>query len=137
MTQFLLVASEQPYAKFPGLVFTPSGDNPFLSMAASVLFPTQVTPIWSVAPPGTEAGHLAYEARDAADAGESVENTTLGRLLQHAMNRQNSFALFYASDFEQLPIARTSQNLFRIIGEQLRVEDGCNLELYVQWRHDA
>ena len=137
MTQFLLVASELPFAEFPGLVFTPSGDNPFLSEAASVLFPTQVKPIWSVALPGAEAGHLAYEARDAVNAGESVENTTLGRLLRHAMSRQNSFALFYASDFVQLPIARTSQILFGLIGEQLRVEDGCSLELYVQWCADA
>jgi hypothetical protein len=53
------------------------------------------------------------------------------------MNRQDQFALFYASDFEQLPRARTPEKLLRLIDEQLRGDDGSNLELYAQWPDDA
>ena len=57
----------------------------------------------------------------------------LGRLLRHAMDRGDSFALFYASDFARLPQARNPPDLLGLIEEQLRAADASNLELYARW----
>jgi len=137
MTQFLLVASVQPYSEFSDLIFTPVQEDSFLAEVASTLFPTPSKPIWSIAPSGAEIGEVAYEAREAVLTGTEIGNTTLGRFLQQAMSRHDALALFYASDFAQLPRATTPKELLELIDEQLRVEDGSNLELYALWPADG
>lgn len=133
MTQFLLVSSAEPYPEFPELAFSRPHKGSFQAGAAEALFPDRCTPAWSVAPPGSEAGDLVYEARDAILAGRPTELTALGRLLQHVMDRGDGFALFYAADYARLPQAKTSQALLGLIGDQLRTADGANLELYARW----
>lgn len=137
MTQFLLVASTHPYSQFSNLTFSRVDEGSFLADVASVLFPSRRTSVWSVAAERKETGELAYEAREEIRAGKKVDDTTLGCLVQHAMNRQDSFALFYAADFVQLPTARAPESLLGLIDEQLRVNDGSSLELYALWREDA
>ena len=137
MTQFLLIASDRPYTECPDVEFSRAREEWFSNEAAVAIFPVERKPVWSVSPPGREVGDLIYEVRDAVRAGEAIEGTALGFLLSHAMGKQDSFALFYGSDFEDLPIAASPQSLFKTIDEQLRVEDGSNLELYVRWQPDV
>jgi len=137
MTQFLLIASDHPYTEFPDIAFSHAQEESFLNEAATALFPVERKPIWNVSPPGEEVGDLIYEARGAVQAGEAIENTAFGHLLCHAMKKLDAFALFYGSDFEGLPIAASPQSLLKTIDEQLQVEDGSNLELYVRWHPDA
>jgi hypothetical protein len=137
MTQFLLVAAGCAYTEFPDIELSPAQETTFLSEAASLIFPMSSKPIWKAAPPGEKVGDLVYEARDAVLAGEAIEDTRLGRFLFHAVGRQDSFALFYGSDFSNLPRIASPTNIFRSIEEQLRADDGSNLELYGLWLPDA
>ena len=137
MTQFLLVQSAGPYPAFPDLVFAETVEDQFLAKATSTLFPDTSIPVWSVSPPGDEVGVLAYEGRDALFEGETIEDTKLGQLLGTCMDRGDRFCLFYSDDFLALPSAGARVQVLAALQEQLSVDNGANLELYLAWTGDA
>ena len=139
MTQFLLLQTQLPtQAKVEGLRFDDVLQVGYpLTEAAATLFSRNAAPIWKVALHSGEADELADEARDAVLRDEPLEQTRLGRLLVAAISQKNSFCLFWADDFLDLPRPRTREQLFALLEDQLRIDDGSNYELYAQWHSDA
>jgi hypothetical protein len=133
MTQFLLIESSAPYEAFADLVFLSVERDPFLAQSASSVFSTPTRSVWSVAPPSSEVGALAYDARDSLLAGKTVQQTRLGQLLGHAISRKHRFCMFYADDRSALPAPTTEAGLFAELERQLRAPADSNLEIYVQW----
>lgn len=121
MTQFLLTPREHltlpsGFAAPP----VPEGDVPdgahtIFGRGADVV---QITPV------GDEMDVVVDRARAQVLQGAPVAETELGELLAQL----GSFALFWASDYDDLPQVSTLDDLWRIIDAQIRES---NWELYV------
>jgi len=136
MTQFILVALRQISAAVPGVALVPATSNSFLAEAGRNLFPGEAQ-VWSVERRSSEAGDLMYEAQLALRDGGTMRETTLGRVLLLAAGQAAGIAFFYGSDYLELPIAESPNDLFELVREQLLVDSTSNLEVYGRWSGGA
>jgi hypothetical protein len=129
MTQFLLwTSTEQPP---DGYVAMETHEIGCLRLPAACIFPN-ANAIVKVAPFRDELDSVVDEAREKMLAGLSVQSTRLGVLLE-TLASLGSFALFWGSDYEDLPIVCSLEDLWNLLSEQIRVEYG-NWELYVLYK---
>ena len=137
MTQFILIKTVRPYSGLPeDLRFAqldPS-DEMLLTAARENLGRSDV-PVWKVESTDGEADAIVDSARDAVLSGQSLENTSLYKLLSTAMVNQDSWCSFWADDFCQLPVPSSVIELKTLLREQLATTG--NWELYAAWRGDA
>lgn len=76
---------------------------------------------------------MADEARETILDGKNLRESTLGGLILGAINRQESFYLFWGDDFQDLPEPDSEAELIDVITEQLNSDGSWNCEIYVLW----
>lgn len=127
MTQLLLIeSSNQP--SFGGVVATPASQSPHLSEGSIAIF-GHVEGVWKLSPDGHELDFVVDEARRELLSCGSLVESALGQLLIALCGSRCRFALFWASDWRDLPVAHDASELLSLVEEQLRTRVG-NWELY-------
>jgi len=128
MTQFLLATFADPLPL--GFEATEVGQFDWLRSASASIFPASSSVV-KVAPVGDELVSIVDQARNEVFNGAALERTQLGELLVHLAN-VGEFALFWASDFTDLPRASTVDEAWQVLEPQLRSDNG-NWELCVRY----
>ncbi|HKO54599.1 MAG TPA: hypothetical protein VJ276_01905 [Thermoanaerobaculia bacterium] len=131
MTQFVLCEPlRTPVAE--GVELQSIGDEPWLIAPAEALFPRPATVRVPVLAGGASIDDLFTEAHNVVFNGGDFESTRLGIVLPQMADRCELLAVWWASDWADLPLARTPDELMRTVLEQLHGPVG---EVYVRWQH--
>ena len=120
MTQYLLSAAPDLQLE-PGYEARPAVAD-FLVEAAGSIFPDAAT-AWEITPSSEAMDGAVDIARGEVLLGAPIEETELGRVLTFLAGR-GDFALFWASDYEELPTVSRLEELWAVIESQLRTHDG-------------
>jgi hypothetical protein len=133
MTQFLLAhAAALQVARGYEAMAVDASD--WLQESARRVFPNATT-VMKVAPVEGEMDAVVDVSRKQVQEGASLQSTPLGRLLIE-LAAQGDFALFWASDYDDLPSVSSLEELWEILRPQLLEELG-NWELYARYSHVA
>ena len=129
MTQFVLVQAPLQPAPYGGVecaLVTPRAESP--AQAAVTLFSGD-SPVWTALHLGRPIDKLVDASRSALFRGASFASTPFGGWLIQVSQAGAPMALFWASDYQDLPVADSPEHLVKIVTDQLLVESG-NWELY-------
>lgn len=134
VTQFLLVQSPDQASIALDMECTPAARiADAFTLPMPCVFRDVSTPIWKVSPPGNEMDVLVEQAREALLAGASLQETVLGRTLRRLAVGGFPMALLYATDTDDIPLAKSPEEFMKQVSEQLTRDENSWPELYVRW----
>jgi hypothetical protein len=131
MTQFMLCDPLRT-SVMDAVDFRPIEDEPWLAAAAQALFPDPDLVRVPVLADGASVDELFTEAHNAVFNGGDFGSTRLSRILPQLASRCGSLAIWWADDWSDLPVQRTTDALMRAVIDQLREPVG---DVYVYWEN--
>jgi hypothetical protein len=131
MTQFALCKVVAPLRPLPNLFRDLAVEQPFVIEAARGIFGEDLQNITvPILPNGDDFASLFTPAHNLLHNGGVFRDTELANTLPGVLSNSEALALWWASDWHDLPIAKTIEELERSLGIQLRQDVG---DVYIKW----